>query len=227
MPRGVRTDRISERDLEVLRYVGRFGIVPRQAVAVWAGTGRTVTLTRERRLRISGLISVLPPVGSVGPFSIATRAGLRLCELYELRPASFSYAEAIHQARCALLGAQLERAGESVLSEREIAMEERLAKRRIYSAQLPRGSQHRPDLIRLTTEGPEAIEVELSSKGASRLDLLLRSWRRAVVERKVRGILYLCTSETRRAVERSIARTSTQAQVRVEPLEPEHALPLP
>jgi hypothetical protein len=57
--RGKRTDRISERDLEVLRFVARYGMGSRDAVASWAKTRRAATLKRERRLRIAGLLRVL------------------------------------------------------------------------------------------------------------------------------------------------------------------------
>ncbi len=39
MPGGKRSDQISARDLEVLEFIARFGVVPRAAVATWAGTG--------------------------------------------------------------------------------------------------------------------------------------------------------------------------------------------
>ena len=87
MPRGVRTDRISERDLEVLEFIARFGVVPRQAVSVWADTRKAVTLARERRLRLAKLIELHPRLGPLGPFALATRVGLRACGRPELRPA--------------------------------------------------------------------------------------------------------------------------------------------
>jgi hypothetical protein len=127
----------------------------------------------------------------------------------------------------ALVGARLERAGEKVLSEREIAMEERLARQRLYSTTLPRGSSHRPDLVRLASAGPVAIEVELTSKTPTRLDELIRSWRRAVVQHKVSSILYLGSAGAIRGVERSIARTRAGEQVRAEPLSEELVSLLP
>lgn len=42
---------ISFRDLQVLDFICRFGVVNRAAVSSWADTGRSVTLDRERRLR--------------------------------------------------------------------------------------------------------------------------------------------------------------------------------
>ena len=219
MPRGVRTDRISQRDLEVLEFIARYGVVPRQAVAIWAGTGRAVTQARERRQRLAGLVELRPRLGSLGPFCLATRTGIRACGRSNLRPARFSFGEASHQAHCALLGARLERAGERVLSEREIMAHERLEQKHLYSAELPRGGHHRADLIRLAPEGPVAIEVELTPKGAARLDLLLRSWRRAVAGRKIRSVLYRCSPEALGAVRRSAIRISASETIAIEPLD--------
>jgi hypothetical protein len=56
-------ERISRRDLEVLGFICRFGVVPRAAVAIWAKTGRSVTLDRERRLREAGLLEQHPALG--------------------------------------------------------------------------------------------------------------------------------------------------------------------
>ncbi len=79
-----------ERDLEVLEFIARFGVVPRFAVSVWAKTGRSVTLDRERRLREARLVVSHPPLDQTGPLLLATRTGLRLCGRTELRPARLS-----------------------------------------------------------------------------------------------------------------------------------------
>lgn len=51
MPGGKRTHRISERDLEVLEFIARYGVVPRSAVAMWAGTARTGGANLSLRVR--------------------------------------------------------------------------------------------------------------------------------------------------------------------------------
>jgi hypothetical protein len=218
MPRGVRTDRISERDLQVLEFVARFGIVPRDAVALWADTGRAVTQARERRLRIAGLIYVLPRFGPSGPFVVATRAGIRACGRLELRPGHPSYAELVHQGHVARMAARLERSGAPVLSEREMLARERAEGERVLSAKLSNRRYHRADLLRLGGGGgrPQAIEVELAVKGARRLDEIVRAWRRAVAEGKVSGVVYHCSPAARRALLRSVARTRASAQVQIE-----------
>ena len=87
MPGAKRSERISERDLEVLEFIARFGVVPRDAVALWANTRRAMTLRREARLREAGLLRTLRPFGADGPFVACTRIGLRAAGYELLGPA--------------------------------------------------------------------------------------------------------------------------------------------
>ena len=57
--------RITDRDLEVLEFVARFGLVPGGAAARWAGTSRSVTYRREARWREHGLVRVAALGGRV------------------------------------------------------------------------------------------------------------------------------------------------------------------
>jgi hypothetical protein len=219
MPGGPRTDRISSRDIEVLEFIARFGIVPRTAVATWAGTGRTVTLTRERRLREAGLIEVRTGIGGEAKLLACTRDGLRVSGHGELHMARFSLASVGHESAVAKLAAAIERQGGRTLSEREILAQERAHGSRVYSAELPGGRLHRADLIRATDgRPPEAIEVELAAKGTTRLDELLRAWRRAVAEGRLGGVAYRCGPSIARVVRRAIERTRTASAISVEEL---------
>lgn len=215
-----RTERISRRDVEVLEFVARFGVVSREAVALWAGTAQTCTLSRERRLREAGLVEVRCGVWGEGKLLACTRAGLRLSGHGELQPGRFSLATARHDAAVSELAAGLESRGEPTLSEREIAARERAHDSRDLSAELPGERFHRADLLRLGAAGdpPEAIEVELTAKGRARLDELLRAWRWAVAERRLRRVTYLCPPRIRPVVERAVGRTGVEAAVVVEGL---------
>lgn len=213
------TGYISRRDIEVLEFIARFGVVPRGAVATWAQTSRTVTLGRERRLREAGLVEVRCGIWGEGKLLACTKAGLRVAGHGELRPARFRLETVGHEAAVAELAARLERAGERVLSEREMLAQERAEGERSFSARLGSGRFHRADLLRTTDGGPpEAIEVELTAKGAARLDELLRAWRRTVAERRLARVVYRCPPRTRGVLERAIKRTRTQAAVAVEEL---------
>jgi hypothetical protein len=214
-----RSDRVNAADLAVLEFIARFGAVPREAARLRGGAGRSVHLARERRLRLAGLIEVRHGVSDHERLLLATRAGLRACGRPELRPSRPSPATLRHEATLARLGARLEARGERLLSERELVSRERVEGEAIYSAALGHGRRHRPDLICLGPDGPEAIEAELTVKGAARLDAVLRAWRFAVAERRLRKVVYHCAPPTRRPVEQAIARTSTGAMIEAVELE--------
>jgi hypothetical protein len=200
------------RDLEVLEFVARFGVVPREVVALWAGTGRAVTAARERRLREAGLVEGLPGVGDSGRLVLCTRDGLRAVFRGELPVPRFSPGTVRHTAVAARVAVQLELAGQRVLSEREIFARARAEGKRIFSAPVSERRFHRPDLIRLG-DPIEAIEVELTAKAARRLDFILRAWRRSVITKQFGHIRYLCSPQALLPVKRSAERTKTDAVI--------------
>jgi hypothetical protein len=217
VPNGRRTDRINRRDIEVVEFLARWGTVPRDVLATWSGVGRSVAYERERRLRDAGLVEVLRGFDA-GRLLIATAAGRRACGRGELAAARPSPATLHHESVLARCGARLEAEGERLFSEREIVATERAEGSRIYSADLGHGRVHRADMIRLTATGAEAIEVELTAKGAARLDALLRAWRFAVAEGRLKSVVYMCPTRTRRLVDRAVVRTSTGTSISVEDL---------
>lgn len=223
MPGGKRTDRISGRDLEVLEFIARYGVVPRDAVAVWADTAKTATQTRERRLAVAGLVEVSHPWGKeVGPFVNATRAGIRACLLDELPVVRPSPAKLQHFAVCARLGARLESAGAQLLSERELRAEERGWGKRVHSIRL-RTRLHRPDLMRVG-QLTIPIEVELTRKAQGRLEEIVRLWRRAVDEERFQAVHYYCAPTVAPYVHRAVDRAGAEDQIRVEALPEEDLL---
>lgn len=221
MAGGKRTDRLSARDVEVLGFIARFGLVPRAAVAAWAATGRSVTFARERRLREAGMIEVGSQFWADERLIVPTAAGLRLSGFQHLGPARISASNARHEAAVARLAAQMERQGRRVLSEREIIARERVEGQRLLSLEIEGGRRlHRCDLLGAGEEAgaPEAIEVELTAKGSERLDLLMRSWRRAVARGRFSRVVYRCPPATRGPVQRAVERTGTAEFVRIEEL---------
>jgi hypothetical protein len=220
MPHGRRSDRINERDLEILGFLARFGTVPRSVLTRRFACGRTVGFERERRLRLAGLIEVRRGFEDQERLLTATLQGLRSCGRPELKVARPSPATVSHEIALAVLGTRLELAGEAVLSEREIGACERAEGARIFSAALGAGRFHRADLLRLGAGGAEAIEVELSVKGAARLDAILRAWRFAVAERRLRGVVYHCAPRVRPLVEKAILRTATGEMIEATDLAP-------
>lgn len=214
MPRA--TTAISERDLEVLAFVARFGLVPASAVAAWAGTSQTVSYGREGRWIANGLVDVLEPINGSGRLLACTRDGLRVVGMEALGPGQVSIGRRPHAIAVALVAANLEREGRAVLSERELAVAEVEERRRMYSAELHDGRFHRPDLV--LRDDRLAIEVELSQKASWRLDSILRAWRAAVGAGKFDGVRYLCGQRALRPVERAVERTLTGELIEVVPL---------
>jgi hypothetical protein len=219
MPPTAKNGYISQRDVEVLGFIARFGVVPRSAVQLWAGTGRTATFSRERRLRDAALVEVRSGVWGKGRLLACTSAGLRVAGFGHLRPARFRLEAVAHDSAVAELGAHLEREGQRLVSEREMLAQERIEGERILSAEVSEKRFHRADLLRVDRgEPPEAIEVELTAKGAHRLDELLRAWRRAVADGRFSRVVYRCTPSTLRLVERAVERTKSDSVIHVESL---------
>ena len=226
-----RGERITERDLEVLEFVVRFGVVPRSAVAVWAKTGRSVTFDRERRLREAGLIEVHPAFGAGG--SVAggdptQPAGLRAGGAPAAAALSMDRPPLDHRRR----GGRAARARRRAAALRARDRRRRAirggadllgrAGRSTAGLSSPRSDPARP--------APEAIEVELTNKAPARLDALLRGWRRALGQRKVGRVVYLCPPNTLRSVERARKRIRAEDFERliVQPLTLDHIqLPRP
>jgi hypothetical protein len=111
----------------------------------------------------------------------------------------------------------------TVRSERELRVAERRAGRLFASPtmgdQLPDGRSrvHRPDLLLVPKEGgaPTAVEVELSVKGARRLEQIVRGWARC---RTVAAVRYYAAPSAARAVSRAVAAVLAHEVVEVRPL---------
>jgi hypothetical protein len=165
---GEKERRISGRDLEVLGFVARFGVVPRSVVARWAGTARTMTLRREKRLQEAALLEVMRPWLSPEPVLVATGDGLAACGLPELPKARVSTKTLRHFAAAAHLAVDLEATGEQLLSERELLAHERAMGRRDFSLRL-RGEEkyHRPDMVILPVGSASASDWERERTAAT------------------------------------------------------------
>ena len=214
MPR--MTTAISERDLDVLDFVARFGLVPARAARAWAGTGETVSYERERRWLTHGLVTTLEPINGSGRLLVCTREGLRSVGRDGLGPGLVSVGRRPHAIAVAEIAASLERGGHLVLGERELAALESETRRRIYSAELYDGRFHRPDMA--LADSRIAVEVELSQKASWRLDSILRAWRSAVGAGRFDKVRYLCGARALEPVKRSVERTATGELIEVLPL---------
>jgi hypothetical protein len=207
------------RDRELVRFVGRHGAVAMDHVMATMCVGRTAAYRRVAACMERGLLDRLDLLRGEPSLLRATRGGLRYAGL-GLPVAAVSPGSVDHWLRCAstsLLLAQ-EFGAERILTERELRLLERIEGQPIASAkvgELAGGEPrlHRPDLAILTDERPIAVEVELTPKGAGRLDQLIRAWRRASWVGEVR---YLCEpGATRRGVERAVQKVRAEGRVRI------------
>jgi hypothetical protein len=205
------------RDRELLRYVGRHGVVRIGQVMIAMEAGRSVTYDRVATCVEAGLLERLELIRSEPGLLRATREGLRYAGL-GLPVAVVSPGSVDHWLRCASTAQLLGRhfGHDRVLTEREIRFTEQLEERPIASAEvgtLPNGAprMHRADLAVLAEAGTIAVEVELTPKTPRRLQTLIRAWRYEVAGGKVKEVHYHCApGQTRKAVERAIVKVHAQ-----------------
>lgn len=195
---------VTARDRDIVEWVGRLGAASAEHVMARFGMGRTAAY---RRLSACVAVGVLEPVRLLHgrpALYVATREGLRWVEL-TLRPARLSPGGVQHATSCADVAVVLHEAAPHgrLVSDREL--------RSMW------GSAHRPDFVWFHDQGsaPVAVEVELSVKGARRLDQILRNYAR---HRGYAQVLYLVAPAAGQAVRSAVERARADDIVTVEPL---------
>jgi hypothetical protein len=205
-----------DRDQELVRFVGRYGLVAMRHVMAALDVGRTAAYRRVGSCVEAGLLERVDVLRTEAGLLRATREGLRYAGL-GLPLAKISPGRVEHLLRCTSTALRLgEHYGhERVRSEREIVLAEQIAGRALASADLGerrgRTRLHRPDLAVITDEGTIAIEVELHPKAPRRLYALIRAWRWAIGSRTVSEVHYHCApGQTRKAVERAVEKVRAE-----------------
>ena len=205
-----------DRDRELIRLVGRHGVMTIEQVMSAMKVGRTATYRRAASCIEAGLLERLDILRSEPRLLRTTRDGLRYAGL-GMPVAKVSPGAVEHWLRCTTvaLKAAAHYGSDRVLTEREIALAEATEERPVGSAPIGerRGAQrfHRADIAVLGEEGTIVIEVELTPKSPRRLEFLIWSWRRAVSTGVVTEVHYLCEpGQTRRAVERAVAKAKAE-----------------
>jgi hypothetical protein len=168
----------------VVQWIAVIGAVKAQDVMAKFGIGRTVGYRRRRALVDHGLLSRARLVYGQPALYVATREGLAWSGLSQVDPVRVGVAAARHWALCARLAVVLaRREGLEVWREPRLRAAEREADGPIPSAQLgslPDGRPRlrRPDLVLLPPDPalPVTVELELSVKGARRLEAICRAW---------------------------------------------------
>src|SRR3954468_4000870 len=188
------------------------------------GMGRTVAYRRLGELVAQRVVRPVRFSVAQPALYVATKEGLSWVGLEDVEPAHVGIATARHWALCAQLAVVLERAERcTVWGEPRLRAAER-DERAIASAQLgtlPDGRPRlrRPDLVLFPRDGsalPVAVEVELSVKGARRLQAICRAWARC---RIVREVWYYAPAEVAGAVSRAVSVVHGEDAIRVLALE--------
>ncbi|HEY5193011.1 MAG TPA: hypothetical protein VIJ39_03940 [Solirubrobacteraceae bacterium] len=213
----------TERDAEIVRWIGCLGAAGAEHVMHEFMMSRSTAYQRLNSLTHDGLLkhhAVL--YGRPGMYT-ATLAGLRWrgiahLGVFNISPGGFEHAWQVAQTTIELGAAMLDW---ELMSERELRSMESEYGKLIASAQVgqlaSRAKLHRPDIVLSCTGGLVIpIEVELSTKSASRLKAICRGWARA---RHVHTVYYLAAPGPRRAVERAVEATKSADRIRVLGLE--------
>lgn len=202
----------TERDAEIVGWIGRLGAAGAEHVMARFGMGRSWAYARIGRLARDGLLEQRLLLYRKPGLYVASAEGLRWRGLerfgvFRLGPGGFEHAWELASATVALHQGML---GWELLSEREIRVVERDRGELVGSVrvgELPGGrpALHRPDLALISPAGRAVgVEVELSVKAPRRLAAICRGYARA---RHVEHVYYLAAPAAARAVGRAVAET--------------------
>lgn len=208
----------TEKDAEIVGWVGRVGAAGAEHVMARFGMGRSWAYARLSRLVADGLLEQKTLLYRKPGLYVASAEGLRWCGLqrlglYRVGAGGFQHAQEVATAAVAL-DAGLP--GWEIVSEREIRAAESdtgelLASVRVGELPGGRPALHRPDLAIISSEGRAlAVEVELSVKAPRRLAGICRGYARA---RHVDRVYYLAAPAPARAVNRAVAETRAQDRI--------------
>jgi hypothetical protein len=213
----------TSRDAEIVYWIGCLGAAGAEHVMREFVMSRSAAYQRLRSLTRDGLLehhAVL--YGRPGMYT-ATPTGLRWQGLshlgvFSVRPGGFEHAWRVAHTAVEFGEAMPDW---ELMSERELRSIEGERDELIASAQVgqvaSRAMLHRPDLVLRCSAGLVIpIEVELSTKSASRLAAICRGWARA---RHVNTVYYLAAPGPARAVRRAVDSTRTADRIRVLDLE--------
>jgi hypothetical protein len=214
----------TNRDAEIVDWVGRIGAAGAQHIQSRFQMGRSCVYHRLNQLVAGGLLEQHQLLHRQPGLYVATAEGLRWRGLQRLgthrvTPGGFEHAWQVATVAVAL---HCVLPGSTLLSDREIRDHESDDGQLVASARLgdlPGGrvALHRPDLALVSNGGRVvALEVELSVKASRRLQAICRGWARA---RHINHVYYLAAPAAAKAVARAVAHTRAGDRITVLPLE--------
>ena len=221
--------RVTARDIEMLRWIGRLRFAEANQVARRFAMDERNAYRRLRGLVAGELVSHHRVFHAMPGAYSATPAGL-LCAGLGLPRPRLDIRTYAHDRAAASVAIELEAEfGPAALrTERELRSHDsgdpqrpRYAVRRGYER--GRGGLHFPDLaVELDAGRPLAVEIELSAKGARRLDSIVRAY---VGGRHLDSVRYYAAPAALGAVARAVDRAGAQDLFDIRALEERWTLP--
>jgi hypothetical protein len=219
----------TERDAEIVDWVGRLGAAGAEHVMARFGMGRSWAYVRLASLVADGLLEHRQLLHRQPGLYVATAEGLRWRGLQRLGVQRLSVGGFEHARQVATAAVAVHQGlqGWTLLSERELRVVESECGELVASArlgELPGGrpALHRPDLALISPERRVlAVEVELSVKAPRRLQAICRGYARA---RHVSHVYYLASRAAGRALSRAVAETRAHDRITVLELEATDAM---
>jgi len=218
---GVRPRSAAARDWEIVRWVGRIGVVTIEQLQARFHLGRTVAYRRVAACVDAGLLERIETLRGVSALIRASRRGLRYTGV-RLPVAQASLELVGHWIACGQVAVALEREFDrhSLRSEREIRALEQGRATPFASALLGANPDASPRIhladLAIVAERVVAVEVELTPKAPRRLEEIIRGWRRARWVDSTR--YYVPDGPTRAGLERAITRVHASERVEVHSL---------
>lgn len=211
-----------ERDREIAGWIARIGAANTEHVMERFAMARSPAYRRIAALVSYGVLERVRLLRGENDLLIPTREGLRWTGHLLLGRPRVSVAAVRHWRICATAAIRLEHefGAALILSDREVRSWEHTAGRQLASVTPGAAARrpHRPDFAVLADRGggvAVAVEVELSVKGARRLEAILRGYRR---NRQIHAVRYWAAPLPGRAVARAAAATGTEQFVEIRPL---------
>lgn len=213
--------RVTDRDLEMVRWIGRHRFVEARQVAARFAMNTTNAYRRLGGLVALGLLAHRRILhGRPGAYW-TTRTGLRTVGL-RLPAAGVDIRTYDHDLLAASLSIKLEEefGASAILAERELRSRDTASDQPRYAVALggkSARSLHFPDLAANPEDrGVLAVEVELTPKGSTRLDTIVAGYVRA---RHIGSVRYYLAPAARRGVERAVERARATPLFDLRPLE--------
>lgn len=184
--------RLTPRDLDVLRFAARHGMVTPERLATRFFTAPPLALRRLRALESAGLLVRDRVLVAAPPVVRATPAGTRLAGC-DLAPASLDLARIAHNLALVDLSEQLLAAhpGSAWTTERELRRDRMRAAR--AGGRWERQRRVPDGILQLAAGTRIAIELDLTPKRSARLEMLAGAY---AVDRDVDTVWWYLPSET-------------------------------